>query len=195
MSFSGRRGLRRSDYVLAMVVIGLALMVAARLDKVAERSSAGNATIHDGDTLSVQGQRMRLADIDAPEYRQICTAAAKPYPCGGRARAALVALTTGKAVTCKGWERDRYDRLLAVCSVGSPALDLNGEMVRQGWAVASGGYRSEEGEARAAKRGLWQGEFQRPRDWRVEHGQDRGQEPEPDVIASIWAWLRQLFLS
>ena len=190
-----RRLLRWSDYVLAVIVIGLALLGAARLDRVAERSNAGNATVHDGDTLSVQGQRMRLSDIDAPEYRQICTIGGKAYPCGRQARAALAAMTAGKAVTCKGWERDKYDRLLAVCSVGSPALDINGAMVRQGWAVAYGGYRGEEAQARKAKRGLWQGEFQRPRDWRIEHEQDGTNEPERDVVAGIWAWLRQLFRS
>ncbi len=138
---------------------------------------------------------MRLRGIDAPEYRQTCTTGGKAYPCGRQARAALAAMTAGKAVTCKGWERDKYDRLLAVCSVGSPALDINGAMVRQGWAVAYGGYRSEEAEARKAKRGLWQGEFQRPRDWRIEHEQDRADEPERDVLAGIWAWLRQLLRS
>jgi len=188
---SGRRLLRWSDYLLAAVIIGLSLLLAARLDRAAERSNAGAATIHDGDTLTVQGQRMRLRDIDAPEYRQTCMADDETYPCGRRARAALAALTAGKAVTCKGWERDKYARPLVVCSVGNPALDINGALVRQGWAVAYGGYGSEEAEARKAKRGLWQGDFQRPRDWRMEHQRGVAEEPERDLLVSLWSWLRQ----
>jgi endonuclease YncB( thermonuclease family) len=188
----GPRLLRWSDYVLAAVVIGLSLLLAARLDRVAERSNAGTATIHDGDTLTVQGQRMRLLNIDAPEYRQNCTAGGETYPCGRQARAALAAMTAGKAVTCKGWERDKYDRPLVVCGAGSPALELNSAMVRQGWAVAYGDYRGEEAEARTAKRGLWQGDFQRPRDWRIEHEQGQADEPERDLVVSLWSWLRQL---
>ncbi|MGE0279394.1 MAG: thermonuclease family protein [Rhizobiaceae bacterium] len=183
--------LRWSDYVLAAVIIGLSLLLAARLDRVAERSNAGAATIHDGDTLTVQGQRMRLRGIDAPEYRQNCSAGGETYPCGRQARAALAAMTAGKAVICNGWERDKYQRPLVVCSVGSPALDINGAMVRQGWAVAYGGYGSEEAEARKAKRGLWQGDFQRPRDWRIEHEHGRADEPERDLLVSLWSWLRQ----
>ena len=188
----GRRSLRWSDYVLAAVIIGLSLLLAARLDRVAERSNLGAATIHDGDTLTIQGQRMRLRDIDAPEYRQSCTADGESYPCGRRARTALAAMTAAKAVTCRGWERDKYMRLLAICSVGNPALDINGEMVRQGWAVAYGGYESEEAEARRAKRGVWQGDFQRPRDWRIEHEQAEPERSHQDPLVSIWAWLRQL---
>jgi endonuclease YncB( thermonuclease family) len=41
-------------------------------------------------------------------------------------------------------------------------------MVRSGWAIAWPGrdYQHEEEQARAARRGLWQGAFQRPEDWR-----------------------------
>jgi endonuclease YncB( thermonuclease family) len=193
MSSGRHRPLRWSDYVLAIAIIALALVLAIALERGSERSNGGNATVHDGDTITVQGQRMRLLDIDAPEYRQTCTTTGKAYPCGRLARAALAAMTAGKAVACKSWDRDRYDRLLAVCSVGNPAVDINGEMVRQGWAVGYGGYRDEEAQARKAKRGLWQGEFQRPSDWRGEHERDRADEPQRDMLSSMWAWLRQLF--
>jgi endonuclease YncB( thermonuclease family) len=68
-------------------------------------------------------------------------------------------------VRCRTVERDQHDRHLAFCTAGG--RDLNAEMVRSGYAFAYGGdYRAEEAEARAAHRGLWSGEFERPRDWR-----------------------------
>jgi endonuclease YncB( thermonuclease family) len=42
-------------------------------------------------------------------------------------------------------------------------------MVRQGWALASGffkTYGSEEAEAELAKRGIWAGSFMPPSQWR-----------------------------
>jgi endonuclease YncB( thermonuclease family) len=34
----------------------------------------GRATVIDGDTLEIHGERIRILDIDAPESRQTCTA-------------------------------------------------------------------------------------------------------------------------
>lgn len=63
-------------------------------------------------------------------------------------------------------DRDQYGRIVAVCSLPQPdgsSLDLNDWMVRQGNAVAytrfSDEYAAAEEEARAARHGLWQGEF------------------------------------
>ena len=50
-------------------------------------------------------------------------------------------------------------------------------MVRAGWAVTylSRDYQRRENEARAERRGLWQGRFERPEAWRRKHkGEDRG---------------------
>jgi endonuclease YncB( thermonuclease family) len=42
-------------------------------------------------------------------------------------------------------------------------------MVLSGLAVAYGGYRSEEAQAKSEKRGIWAGQFDEPRKWRAEH--------------------------
>jgi endonuclease YncB( thermonuclease family) len=47
-------------------------------------------------------------------------------------------------------------------------------MVRSGWAVdfrrySKGAYADEEAQARAARRGLWAGEFEVPAQWRKTH--------------------------
>jgi endonuclease YncB( thermonuclease family) len=129
----------------------------------------GKPRIIDGDTIEVAGERIRLNGIDTPEASQSCLGdGGKRWRCGREATLALTAIIGGQAITCKGDERDKYDRLIAVCFAG--ANDLNGEMVRQGWALAyrkySTDYVTEEADAKAKKLGLWRGQFVAPWDWR-----------------------------
>ena len=48
--------------------------------------------------------------------------------------AVLKAIIKGREVRCVEKGRDRYRRVLAVCYVGK--LDIGGELVRRGWALA-----------------------------------------------------------
>ncbi len=50
---------------------------------------AGTASVIDGDTIEVHGQRIRLHGIDAPESRQLCRLDGKPWQCGKGAANAL----------------------------------------------------------------------------------------------------------
>ncbi len=129
----------------------------------------GRATIVDGDTLDIGGKRIRLYGIDAPESRQNCQTESLSYRCGQDATAALADKIGQRPVTCHRKDVDRYGRIVAVCWIG--AEDLNAWMVWQGWAVAyrrfSTDYVLHEDTARKARRGLWQGEFQMPWDWRL----------------------------
>ncbi|BCH32331.1 nuclease [Mesorhizobium sp. L-8-10] len=176
------------DYALTFAILGMLAVVASRLDRVETRQAAGAAVVNDGDTLTLGTERVRLRGIDAPEYNQTCMRDGTGYPCGRRSREALSRLISGRAVTCEGWERDRYGRLLGQCSAG--AVDLNKEQVAAGWAIAYGGYLDEEDAARAGRLGLWAGEFDRPRDWRETHG---GMiEGEHDRLGAAFNWLRAL---
>jgi endonuclease YncB( thermonuclease family) len=132
------------------------------------QSWVGPARVIDGDTLSVAGTRMRLVGIDAPEGPQGCQARdQRPYHCGLEAIQELARLIGTQAVHCRqaGWDA-RWRGPLVVCQAGK--TDLNREMVRSGWAIAyrGGDYQQEQSEARAARRGLWQGPFQPPEEWR-----------------------------
>lgn len=148
----------------------------------------GNAMVIDGDSLRVDGREIRLSGIDAPEYRQICNKNGKPWRCGIAARDALRKLTRRAKVVCQTSSVDQYDRWLGRCFAGETAI--NRAMVEQGWAVDFGGFASFERSARAAKRGIWQSDFQRPRDWREAN---RGSVVN-DAVAQGWftkikAWL------
>jgi endonuclease YncB( thermonuclease family) len=132
---------------------------------------AGFATIVDGDTIRIRGERIRLVGMDAPELHQTCRdASGRGWSCGRSARERLAALVAGSAVTCRPSGHDRYGRTLAICTSGAGA-DLGGTLVREGLAVAAYGnsYRVAELGARSSGRGLWGGEFERPQQWRKSH--------------------------
>ena len=124
----------------------------------------GPVRVIDGDTLDLDGERIRLHGIDAFERNQTCGAQA----CGRIAAEALAGRIDGRAVACTVHDVDRYGRSVAVCV--SEGRDLNGWMVAEGHAVAyrrySADYVPEEAAARRAGRGGWRGGFDDPEAWR-----------------------------
>lgn len=137
--------------------------------------AAGGGTIRgiprvvDGDTIHMGSLKIRLQGIDAPESKQECEQQdGKRYRCGERASRKLKKLIGQFAVECNDLGTDRYGRTLAKCY--ADGMDLNGEMVKSGWAVAyrkySVDYVPEEVMARWNGAGIWQGEFDYPWDWR-----------------------------
>jgi len=132
----------------------------------------GPVRVIDGDSLRRGETEIRLSGIDAPEYRQTCKDdAGQDWACGREAMRALKQLIGGRDVACEIRDTDRYERLVAVCKAGD--VDLNREMIRQGWAVSFGSYAALEAEARNARRGIWRGDFERPQDWRKQHEANR----------------------
>jgi endonuclease YncB( thermonuclease family) len=176
------------DGLLTVAILGLLVLLAARLDHTETRSLEGRVTVNDGDSITLGTERIRLRGIDAPEFGQTCHKDGADYACGRQARQSLVALIGGRPVSCSGWGRDKYDRLLATCMAGGS--DLNRSQVESGWAVAYGGYRAEEEAARQKGAGLWAGSFERPRDWREMHGGMA--ESEHAVTGGIIDWLRRM---
>lgn len=129
------------------------------------RSLEGRAQVTDGDTIRIGDARIRLKGIDAPEMDQTCSRGGRSYRCGETARRALIDLISGDAVKCNAAGRDRYQRILARCSV--QGSDIGARLVEEGWAVSYGrDYNLQETRARSRSAGLWAGEFERPQDWR-----------------------------
>ncbi len=136
----------------------------------------GNATAKDGDSLVLKGTEVRLYGIDAPEYNQSCGGPAGDYPCGREAAKALRNLIRGRTINCKSIDTDRYGRAVSVCRDGD--LEINREMVRQGWAVAyirhSVTYVRSQQDAKAARLGIWQGRFEMPESYRARNRKTLG---------------------
>lgn len=155
---------RLFSVALLWTAIGCALAAGASAQEI-----AGQATVVDGDTLTVGGQRVRLWGIDAPESHQACSRGGSRYQCGSEATLHLWTLVASGAVRCEVKTHDRYKRAVAVCR--SQGRDVGAEMVRAGWALAFVRYSSEyvgaEAEARSARRGMWAGTFDAPWDWRA----------------------------
>lgn len=149
------------------IVISFLVYLACSLAQAAELS--GVPRIVDGDTLAIGAMKVRLEGIDAPETDQVClNARGSRWTCGIEARDQLSSYIAGRAITCVSNGSDVYHRILGTCSLAGD--NLNDWMVQQGWALAyvkySSAYVRSEQAARVNQRGLWQGAFIAPWDWR-----------------------------
>lgn len=130
---------------------------------------SGTASAVDGDSLVVDGQKVRLFGIDAPEYTQTCKRGDETWDCGRAAKEKLSALVAGTIVECRRVSVDSYGRAVSTCMAGPE--DLNRTMVEQGWAVAyrefSADYVGAEQHAKRNGLGIWAGEFELPSDYRA----------------------------
>ncbi len=129
----------------------------------------GVADVVDGDTLVVEGVKVRLHAIDAPEADQPCwNAAGKRYPCGQDVTRALRELVGGRRVTCRREDTDRYGRTVARCFLGR--LEINRALVGAGGAFAytryGADYADVEEDARRHLRGIFGGHVDAPEAWR-----------------------------
>lgn len=127
------------------------------------------ARVVSGDTLIIGGRYFRLFGIDAPENNQTCAdSTGRPYRCGQQAAAWLRSWLQDNELECRVMQEDANGNMLGVCSLG--AYDLGAALVNAGWAVVydkhSTIYAPYQIQAQNNARGLWQGEFYMPWDWR-----------------------------
>ncbi len=115
---------------MRVLTIALCLLATPALADV-----AGVASVIDGDTIEVHGQRIRLHGIDAPESRQLCRLDGKPWQCGKDAANALAEKIARQLVTCEDLGLGRHKRIIGRCTVAGE--DLVEWMVSQGLALAS----------------------------------------------------------
>lgn len=123
-----------------------------------------------GDTLEIQGSYFKLYGIDAPEANQTCAdRQGRSYNCGRDAAMWLKNWITTNELECRVMQRDAKGNMVGTCALGQ--YDLGAALVNAGWAVAyrkyTDVYAPYEQQAQINKRGLWQGTFYMPWDWRV----------------------------
>jgi endonuclease YncB( thermonuclease family) len=101
-------------------VVALPLALAAIGPASTQEGLVGVASVIDGDTIEIHGQRNRLFGFDAPESSQLCVRpTGERWRCGQQASFALADLIGRSTVGCQPRDRDRYGRIVAVCFKGS----------------------------------------------------------------------------
>lgn len=155
--------------VMFRFLTGCALLLAAPAIRAEEVTGIAHAI--DRDSLELGDREIRLFGIDAPEYRQRCPVGIANWSCGKDAASALRSLVEGRRVSCQARARDVYGRTVATCTQGG--LDVALEMVGRGLDVVLEGlptaYLDRQATSKAAHAGIWQSQFEMPRDYRAAH--------------------------
>lgn len=133
----------------------------------------GRASVIDGDTIEIHGERIRFNGVDAPESAQLCkNGGGQGYHCGAKSADGLQAFLAASSPTrCEFVERDQYDRFVGNCS-RADGSSVQRWLVKNGhamdWPRYSGGaYASEQAAAKSKKLGIWSGNFEPPWEWRL----------------------------
>ena len=124
--------------------------------------------IVDGDTIHLDGEKIRFTGIDTPELNQTCIKEEVIKLCGVTAKKILIEKIGGNKVECIREGKDQYKRTLAECFVDNESL--SSYLVRSGYAFAyrkySKNFIPDEDYARINKSGMWSMEFDYPWDYR-----------------------------
>jgi len=106
--------------------------------------------IVDGDTIHLNGEKIRFTGIDTPELKQTCLKEGVKDPCGVTAKQILINKIGNNDVDCISEGKDQYKRTLAECFVNNE--NLSSYLVRSGYAFAYRRYSKrfipDEGYAR-----------------------------------------------
>jgi len=160
--------------VKGSAVIGILLFAFVSFWPALDSEHKGAARVIDADTIEIGGNKHRLYGVDAVELDQTCRRRdGVEWPCGKEAATALAEFLEGRTVNCEIWQgntRDAFGRLVSVCYADGE--NLSAWVAREGWAVADrqanrlDNYTSQEGMAKFLRKGIWDGTFDPPADWR-----------------------------
>ena len=122
----------------------------------------------DGDTIYLNGEKIRFSGIDTPELKQTCINNETVDSCGITAKEILIEKIANNKVECISEGKDQYKRTLAECFVNNESL--SSYLVRNGYAFAYRKYSkkfiADEDYARTKKIGMWAMKFDYPWDYR-----------------------------
>ncbi len=181
------------ETIVAICFLVLLVLIAVKVNEGDRSEFRGAVRVVDGDTIVMDGERLRLAGLDAPEIYQACYFDKVEWMCGLAARDQLERLVRGADLVCKAGRRDKYRRPLVICKAGG--IEINREMVRTGLAVDYGSYVEEAEMARAESLGLWASRFERPEIWRRHNGAMDGvmDSRVERFFSGIWASIAAFF--
>jgi len=145
--------------LLGILVLGLLL---------SSNAYANNLKVVDGDTIILNGEKIRFTGIDTPELKQTCLKDDQEIGCGMTAKMLLVKKIGDNIPKCISEGKDAYKRTLAECFVNGESLSKF--LVQSGYAFAYRKYSTkfikDEEFAKANKLGMWAMTFQYPWDFR-----------------------------
>ena len=122
----------------------------------------------DGDTIHLNGEKIRFTGIDTPELKQTCIKQGIKDYCGITAKKILVDKIGNRIVECISQGKDQYKRTLAECFVNNESL--SSYLVRSGYAFAYRKYSKkfieDENYAKINQLGMWSMKFDYPWDFR-----------------------------
>ena len=131
-------------------------------------SFADNLKIVDGDTIVLNGEKIRFSGIDTPELKQTCMNGDEKIFCGKSAKMLLIKKIGNQTPECISEGKDAYKRTLAECFINGESLSVF--LVRSGYAFAyrkySDKFIKDEEFAKENKLGMWSMTFQYPWDFR-----------------------------
>ena len=131
-------------------------------------SFADSLRVVDGDTIVLNGEKIRFSGIDTPELKQTCMNDDEKVFCGKSAKILLVKKIGNQTPECISEGKDAYKRTLAECFINGESLSVF--LVRSGYAFAyrkySDKFIKDEEFAKKNKLGMWTMTFQYPWDFR-----------------------------
>jgi len=129
---------------------------------------ADNLRVVDGDTIVLNGEKIRFSGIDTPELKQTCMNGDQKVFCGIFAKMLLIKKIGNETPKCISEGKDAYKRTLAECFINGESL--SGFLVRSGYAFAYRKYSKkfieDEEFAKKNKLGMWSMKFEYPWDFR-----------------------------
>ena len=122
----------------------------------------------DGDTIVINGEKIRFSGIDTPELKQTCMKDKKKVFCGMLAKMLLIKKIGNEIPKCISEGKDIYNRILAECFINGESL--SSFLVRSGYAFAYRKYSKkfikDEKFAKENNLGMWSMKFEYPWNFR-----------------------------
>ena len=158
--------------IFTSILLFSALSIDANSDSLKEIKGKPRAI--DGKTLIINGQKLQLFGVDAPEFDQMCQKKEthQPFQCGVISAHKLKRMVDHvPEVTCTGKGYTSEGMLLASCYDGR--IDINEQIILKGWAIVD----EKESEKKykrieqyvkfdTVNEVIWQADFIKPWEWR-----------------------------